>query len=87
MELSADVFGCGGAVYWQGELDDLSWEPSEVTGLRRPGKKVILAALKTAATPPNHLHMVLLKDAKLFCLQDWTQAFTDRNICIPMKTF
>lgn len=63
MELSADVFGSGGAVDWQGEIDDLSWKPSEVTGLRRPGKGVILAALKTAATPPNHLHTVQLKDA------------------------
>lgn len=65
MELSADVFGCG-------EIDDLSRKPSEVTGLRRPGKEVILAALKSAATPPNHLHMVLLKDTQLCCLLDWT---------------
>lgn len=61
MELSADVFGCGCTADWQGEIDDLSRKPSQVTGLRRPGKEVILAALKSAATPPNHLHMVLLK--------------------------
>lgn len=30
---------------WQGEIDDLRKEPSKVTGLRRPGKEVILAAL------------------------------------------
>ena len=45
MELSADVFGCGCAADWQGEIDDLSRKPSEVTGLRRPGKEVIPAAL------------------------------------------
>lgn len=45
MELSTDVFECGCAADWQGEIDDLSKKPSEVTGLRRPGKEVILAAL------------------------------------------
>ena len=50
MELSADVFGCGCAADWQGGIDDLSRKPSEVTGLRRPGKEVILAAL---SLPPR----------------------------------
>lgn len=50
MELSADVFGCGCTADWQGEIDDLSRKPSEVTGLRRPGKEVILAAL---SLPPR----------------------------------
>lgn len=50
MELSADVFGCGCAADWQGEIDDLSRKPSEVTGLRRPAKEVILAAL---SLPPR----------------------------------
>lgn len=50
MELSADVFGCGCTTDLQGEIDDLSRKPSEVTGLRRPGKEVILAAL---SLPPR----------------------------------
>lgn len=50
MELSADVFGCGCTADWQGEIDDLSRKPSEVTGLKRPGKEVILAAL---SLPPR----------------------------------
>lgn len=80
MELSADAFGCGCTTDGQGEIDDLSRKPSEVTGLRRPGKKVILAALTSVATPPNHLHMVLLKGTKLCCLVDWTYACTDGHI-------
>lgn len=59
-------YSCGG------ERNYLIRKPSEVTGLRRPGKEVILAAVRSTTTPPNHLQLALFKDTNLCCLLDRT---------------
>lgn len=68
---------------WQGEIDDLRKEPSEVTGLRRPGKEVIPAAL---SLPPRlQITFIWCYSKTAISAMLLTEAHTNMPICTVLR--